>query len=1068
MLKTEAELISQQLSSDIEAISQLEGVTVKCFDLASIPECKEDSFDSLQSVDRAVESSHCHYKRTIEIVVSIENCVCALRRGSKSRVILHVAVLGEYPLTKPTFTVFNVENAATRLFNVSNKIIRELRYKSLPKFIKCFCAKIRSEFAPPRHQQSVDSWVHVPQAVNIDAIDSIADNASSDRFQVNGVCKNAAMEPNVVARICGNRDPKDFHKYLMHTSRYYREFTFEKLLGNGAFGSVNKVRRGEGVYAVKQIPIYKEFGSHLYEEAAVLAQLKHRNVVQYIDAWLEDAIIPEEPTVDTSVKDEEDSDLQSELTQCSLDVPSMHGAFKSENVIENVKVIIEQRGMLIRQHNHSRRHYEYPIKYLYILMEYCNEYTLNDAIKCAKLYESPTLVLELIRQILEALNYIHEKGIVHRDIKPSNIFFKGDESLLIKVGDFGLTYKLNEPSKPQGNVGTMFYMAPETFSDFPYDEKVDIYSAGVVFFEMLSPPFETAMERAEILASFEFDDKIWPEGFKERVGPKIFSLLTSMLEIDPEVRPTASELLQNELFAVPKIDVNFIYRVITQFPFSSESTRLLNTLFCPKPPSEKDNLYFKDFLKDSSATSYVNFELANLYQEEFKLRGAVKVIVPPLVESDAYRSNTQKLLLNDGRICFLRSSLLGPLSELVPDALVIIMRRCCWDTVYNVHSDGLYPHESWHCAYDIVADYKILLPDGDANEGFLDVFFTSEIIATATRPMCNFISGNVCIDWGLKGFFHTILNQAYGLSGPIANQVLGVFKNFPKKGTSALLKSQLLHVFKEGNFENQLLEGLISLYDLTLDGKIRQLERFFGQLNQLLGTRIDIKKQVRAISFLESFLLDTRIVYCFDLYQNLEGFTKFTFVLSVDMGKGYCSKLHIGTGGCCNELLDVYGKNHILDHSISLQRNVFGFELNLDPLVEQYGKMEAAKSTKLTQVQMPLVAFNSYPNVVIYLSKVSHLMTALILEQRIHKMGLLCDKVYSDIAVAKRVRKLKELDNVKLIKVRYIIILKSGSNGHNVDTVQFKSIDLKNYEERVLTDIPSVLEFILPCSTSKS
>ena len=108
--------------------------------------------------------------------------------------------------------------------------------------------------------------------------------------------------------------------------------------------------------------------------------------------------------------------------------------------------------------------------------------------------------------------YVHDKGMMHRDLKPSNIFFSlGGE---IKVGDFGLvtssvygglqnsylTLKgLGDDQHRQhtGNLGSHFYMSPEQVSGKRYNKKVDIFSLGVIFFE-LHYPFLTDMERAKV------------------------------------------------------------------------------------------------------------------------------------------------------------------------------------------------------------------------------------------------------------------------------------------------------------------------------------------------------------------------------------------------------------------------------------------------------------------------------------------------------------------------------------------------------------------------------------------
>jgi translation initiation factor 2-alpha kinase 4 len=119
-------------------------------------------------------------------------------------------------------------------------------------------------------------------------------------------------------------------------------------------------------------------------------------------------------------------------------------------------------------------------------------------------------IWRIFRQIVEGLNHIHSQGIIHRDLKPGNIFF--DSSGNVKIGDFGLATSsatqivtnfsietgdasLHDESLTVG-VGTPFYLAPEQNKvGTHYNQKVDIYSLGIIFFEMCYP-FSTAMERS--------------------------------------------------------------------------------------------------------------------------------------------------------------------------------------------------------------------------------------------------------------------------------------------------------------------------------------------------------------------------------------------------------------------------------------------------------------------------------------------------------------------------------------------------------------------------------------------
>lgn len=139
----------------------------------------------------------------------------------------------------------------------------------------------------------------------------------------------------------------------------------------------------------------------------------------------------------------------------------------------------------------------------FFVMEYVDGVNLRDVLQAGHL--EPEKALAVVPQVCEALQYAHEQGIVHRDIKPENILL--DSRGQVKIADFGLA-KLLDPSSPTEHLskagqrmGTAHYMAPEQVRDSMHvDHRADIYSLGVVFYEMLtgdlpigrfSPPSKT-------------------------------------------------------------------------------------------------------------------------------------------------------------------------------------------------------------------------------------------------------------------------------------------------------------------------------------------------------------------------------------------------------------------------------------------------------------------------------------------------------------------------------------------------------------------------------------------------
>ena len=127
--------------------------------------------------------------------------------------------------------------------------------------------------------------------------------------------------------------------------------------------------------------------------------------------------------------------------------------------------------------------------HLYLVMELVEGSDLAQMIRVGKLSSSQTL--EIVARVCDALQYAHQLGIIHRDIKPSNILFSTDG--VVKVADFGLA-KLHDASDATANpqtltgtvMGTPEDMAPEQRLGGAVDQRADIYSLGILFYEMLT------------------------------------------------------------------------------------------------------------------------------------------------------------------------------------------------------------------------------------------------------------------------------------------------------------------------------------------------------------------------------------------------------------------------------------------------------------------------------------------------------------------------------------------------------------------------------------------------------
>ncbi|RCN41135.1 kinase domain protein [Ancylostoma caninum] len=191
--------------------------------------------------------------------------------------------------------------------------------------------------------------------------------------------------------------------------------------------------------------------------------------------------------------------------------------------------------------------------YIYIQMQLCQEQTLHAWLSEHRSWEDRPLdkMKVWMTQMCSAVSYIHQQGLIHRDMKPQNIFFASDQAL--KVGDLGLVTRCvpaeDQPIEKNAtrfavhtdNVGTRGYMSPEQLANKPYTFKVDVFSLGLIFCELVIP-FQTLMERSLTLSSLQHDRV--PDVLAGMPAEKEFiRWLTCM---DPDKRPTCDEILDSD------------------------------------------------------------------------------------------------------------------------------------------------------------------------------------------------------------------------------------------------------------------------------------------------------------------------------------------------------------------------------------------------------------------------------------------------------------------------------------------------------------------------------------------
>ncbi|WP_167145917.1 Stk1 family PASTA domain-containing Ser/Thr kinase [Actinomyces sp. ZJ308] len=177
----------------------------------------------------------------------------------------------------------------------------------------------------------------------------------------------------------------------------------------------------------------------------------------------------------------------------------------------------------------------------YLVMEYVEGPTLRDLIAAGPL--SVKEALGLVAQLLRPLGAAHRAGLVHRDIKPENVLLPSDGSVA-KVADFGLARAVTEVTQTTtGNVlGTVAYLAPELITSGDSTSRADVFSAGVVLYELLTgeQPF-TADSPIQIAFRNVHEDVPLPSTLVPDMPADVDELVAIMTRREPQDRPTDAD-----------------------------------------------------------------------------------------------------------------------------------------------------------------------------------------------------------------------------------------------------------------------------------------------------------------------------------------------------------------------------------------------------------------------------------------------------------------------------------------------------------------------------------------------
>ena len=185
----------------------------------------------------------------------------------------------------------------------------------------------------------------------------------------------------------------------------------------------------------------------------------------------------------------------------------------------------------------------------FMVMEFVRGQSLRDVLSAEGLL-APAQIADVLLQVLDALEHAHRKGIVHRDVKPENVLLTADG--VAKVTDFGLARAYADARSTQSGTisGTAQYLAPEQLLGEPADPRTDLYSVGIVAFELLtgSAPFNG--ETSVAIAYKHLRDRVPRPSARNTTVPKgLDGWVGSMTEKDRELRPESATEARRDLAA---------------------------------------------------------------------------------------------------------------------------------------------------------------------------------------------------------------------------------------------------------------------------------------------------------------------------------------------------------------------------------------------------------------------------------------------------------------------------------------------------------------------------------------
>ncbi len=205
----------------------------------------------------------------------------------------------------------------------------------------------------------------------------------------------------------------------------------------------------------------------------------------------------------------------------------------------------------------------------YIVMEFLDTITLKEKMSKLNGMWNFEQIINIFLQILNAVEYIHEKKIVHNDLKPENIIYLRNGK--IKIIDFGISKFNDEPNNYNKLVGTPKYLAPEIVKFKISNFKSDIYSLGVILYELITTVAPYDNKNKNVLAAMHLKKQfINPKEINENISNELQNIIDKSLKKNPDDRYQKVEQFKKDIVKLQsdfykknnqnkKININYRY-----------------------------------------------------------------------------------------------------------------------------------------------------------------------------------------------------------------------------------------------------------------------------------------------------------------------------------------------------------------------------------------------------------------------------------------------------------------------------------------------------------------------------